>query len=142
MQYVAHETEMDTPDKDGVPARAHWELLASRGRVDAIERVRGYEMPLEMGYIYAAAGAMFGRSGVGMSGVAPLSYSTVRDWMSLTGTRLAPHEVEAVIALDGVMRTPVAVEKEEAPAGVVSPSWPTRAPGVVPVFVKEDEVYA
>ena len=50
-----------------------------------------------------------------MDGVSPLSYSTIADWARLTGRGLAPVEVEALIALDSVLRHPDAgVRKEES----------------------------
>jgi hypothetical protein len=56
---------------------------------------------------------LFCRSGVDMNGPAPLSYATIESWSRLTGTKVEPHEVEALITLDSVMRNP-GVEKKES----------------------------
>lgn len=72
---------------------------------------------------------LFGRSGVGFSGPAPLTYSSIEAWSRLTGTVVSPLEVEALLILDSVMiastdvepdkEDPVMLEREQIP-------WPTK----------------
>lgn len=45
---------------------------------------------------------LHGRSGIGMTGIVPLTYTTIADWSRLTGTAVAPHEVHALLVLDAV----------------------------------------
>jgi hypothetical protein len=49
---------------------------------------------------------LHGRSGVGMSGPAPLSYSTIADWSRLKGVVILPEEIDALLLLDSVMLFP------------------------------------
>lgn len=41
-----------------------------------------------------------------MSGIIPLTYSTIADWAQLTGVRPTPGEIEALLVLDGVLCHP------------------------------------
>lgn len=41
-----------------------------------------------------------------MNGFAPLTYSTIIAWASLTGASPSAHEVEALLVLDAVMLHP------------------------------------
>lgn len=72
-----------------------------------------------------------------MEGVAPLSYATVEAWARLCEIPVEPHEVEALMALDGAMLCPDEVQEEEA---VPSPAreWKNRPPGVEPVLIPSD----
>ena len=63
-----------------------------------------------MDYLYRWFTELYGRSGVGMSGVTALSYSTVYHWAVLTGRFPRPYEVEGLMALDAVARHPEAVD--------------------------------
>lgn len=63
-------------------------------------------MPDELRYLYNWARELYGRSGVGMGGMNPLAYSTLESWGRLTGRRPSPLEVEALLALDSVLRDP------------------------------------
>lgn len=47
-----------------------------------------------------------------MDGLAPLSYTTIADWARLTGRRPLPHEVQALLQLDLVMRHPEIKESD------------------------------
>jgi hypothetical protein len=103
---VRHETRLSQPQKDGQPLRAHLALAASRGIVRAREALAGPPFPEALAYLLAWAYALHGRSGVGELGFAPLTYTTVADWSRLMGLAVAPHEVEALMQIDGVMRHP------------------------------------
>jgi hypothetical protein len=83
-------------------------------------------------YLVEWAFALYGRSGLGFSGAAPLSYQEVGEWSRLTDTPLESWEVEGLMALDAAIRDAQADEdepKQDEP--VVVPrddAWPTRAP--------------
>lgn len=128
MEYARHEAEMNAPGEDGVSLRSHLEEKRRRGlpcpELDSVP-----ECPEELAHLYGFAIELIGRSGVGMSGFAPLSYSLIRDWSHLTGWTLEPCEVDAVIRLDSVMRD--SAKKDEAPkltedAQVEIAPWPQK----------------
>jgi len=61
-----------------------------------------------------------------MDGAAPLGYSTVADWSRLAGIDIEPHEVDALMALDAVMRHPAEDEPEKDAEPAPIPVWPKR----------------
>lgn len=73
----------------------------------------GPERPDALEYLYRWALELVGRSGVGMAGLAPLTYGTVMDWAALTGRRPRPFEVEALMRLDAILRDPATGSEEE-----------------------------
>lgn len=85
--------------------------------------------PDVLAYLWEWVIALHGRSGVGMGGLAPLSYATIAAWAKLTGQRPLPYEVEALMALDAALlskgEVAESVEAEEAEQ-VVTPAWPTK----------------
>ena len=91
------------------------------------------DCPEEVEYLVEWSQALYGRSGVGMSGAAPLSYQTIETWARLMDIgKLSPLEVEALILLD----TAFIPEDETAkdgevilPSSSVSRPWPkSKAP--------------
>lgn len=70
-------------------------------------------MPEALGYLHEWLLELFGRSGVSMDGLAPLTYSTIADWARLTDRRPQPHEVKALLHLDLVMRHPDAGKESD-----------------------------
>ena len=50
--------------------------------------------------------ALAGRSGMGAAGMAPLSYTTIRDWSVLTGNCPTAEEVGALLELDAALLLP------------------------------------
>lgn len=66
----------------------------------------GPECPESLEYLLGWTYQLYGRSGVGMDGVAPLSYATVAEWARLMGVTVRPTEIEALMLLDAVMRHP------------------------------------
>ena len=82
------------------------EKLAAKGDARAIAALDGPEFPDCLDYLYRWAVDMHGRSGVGMGGLMPLSYSTIADYSRLNDIYIAPHEVAALILLDSVMLSP------------------------------------
>jgi len=63
-----------------------------------------------------------------MGGLAPLSYTTVRDWAELMDIPIRPLEVKALILLDAVMRHPETDEPEEEPEKP-DHAWPEKNDG-------------
>jgi hypothetical protein len=95
-----------------VPERVHLEQLAARGHAQSIAWLLGPDYPPELDYLRSWVRELHGRSGVGMSGLSPLTYSTIADWARLKGFVPEPHEVDALIALDAVMLYPGKREEE------------------------------
>lgn len=90
------------------------------------------ECPEEMEYLVSWAFDLHGRSGVGMSGAAPLSYTTVESWARLLDIRIEPYEVKALIALENAIRNPGDDEEEVDTVVVAEDKIETRARGVWP----------
>lgn len=84
--------------------------------------------PEELEYLVSWGFQLYGRSGIGMEGVAPLSYATVSHWSELTDTPLEPYEVEALMRVDAAIRNPEEPEQVQEVEPVVAESiaWPTR----------------
>lgn len=67
----------------------------------------GPEFPDVLSYLYVWVMELCGRSGVGLSGVAPLTYATLNAWQQQMKVReLRPSEVKALFRLDVVLRHP------------------------------------
>jgi hypothetical protein len=54
-------------------------------------------------YLRDLAIRLYGRSGVGMSGALPLSYSTLADFVTVTDTDLSPWEADVLMACDATI---------------------------------------
>lgn len=85
-------------------------------------------MPDEVEYLIDWTYELVGRSGVGMSGVAPLTYTTVEAWARLKDIgELHPMEVEALLLFDSILLT-----RKETTGGEESnlpkepPKWPSK----------------
>jgi hypothetical protein len=130
MDYARHQAEMMRPGPDGVPNAEHWSEAARRGNAVARAKLDGPPFPDALGYLWQWAMELQGRSGVGMAGLNPLSYGTIMDWATLTDQYPEPHEIEALLILDAVMRAPEPKDQGRAvdePAPPDTP-WPTRKP--------------
>ncbi len=114
--HVAHQARLDRPDDKGFAERVH--LVQ---RVERLTRVHGADHPQTLraqaeldgpdappalGYLLDWHHELYGRSGVTMDGLAPLSFATVDSWARLTDRAPLPHEVDALLVLDGVRRHP------------------------------------
>jgi hypothetical protein len=81
------------------------------------------EFPEEIGYLIAWAYQLVGRSGIGFSGVAPLSFSQIKDWADLMDIgELHPLEIEALLLFDA------AITYEQEPAGKEDSILPKQRP--------------
>jgi hypothetical protein len=90
---------------DGSPAAAHHAKLALHG--DATARAAladtGPSCPDALRYLLEWLYALHGRSGLGMNGLAPLSWPTIAAWSQMTGHRPNAREVVALFQLDDAM---------------------------------------
>jgi hypothetical protein len=113
MQYMAHESMLNTPSPDGSPTRAHYEKLARHGDQVSIDKLKPPEYPEWIDYLREWAVELHGRSGVGMGGYAPLTYTTIADWSRLNRVPIDPEEVRALMQLDAAMLYPDKLGKSE-----------------------------
>jgi len=140
---ASHVAELNRAAPDGTPQRDHWEASARGGNEAAIARLTPPEYPDCVEYLWRWALELHGRSGIGMSGLAPLTYEAIAAWAVLRNVRLTPSEVAALLAIDTALSaSSVEKKKTEATAADAEPppqrEWPKRKPGVVPVFVKDE----
>ena len=102
--------------KPGATLREHYEA-AVRRKHPSPEAVKALEPPCEypecLAYLHGWSLELLGRSGVGMSGYAPLSYAELVSWALLTGRQVTPAEVDALMALDAVLRHPEPPEETD-----------------------------
>lgn len=94
---------------------------------DAVERygsqkalaklTAGPEPPDAVSYLRDWLLEIHGHSGVGMNGLAPVTYATVESWARLTGTIVRPEEVRALVQLDAALIAAAQDEQPKAPAG-------------------------
>ena len=127
MDYARHHAELSSRTGDGTDMRAYLEASAQRGNADALRRLEGPDFPDSLEYLWLWALELHGRSGVGMAGLAPLTYTTVRDWSLLTGNRPDPIEVSALMQLDSALRVPDS--KPDASDPKPTPKWPEKKHG-------------
>jgi hypothetical protein len=95
--------------------REHLEGLVARGPdkrgyAEHVAKLQGSEYPDCIEYMRDWLSELHGRSGVGMSGFNPLTYSTIAHWSRLTETRVESDEVRALILLDAIMLNPGEME--------------------------------
>lgn len=108
-------------------------MSARRGNKQAQAQLVGPPMPHTLTHLRNWLYELHGRSGVLPNGeLAPLSYTTIRDWALLKDEPIQPYEVDALIKLDDVMRHPELglakdPEKPEVKAAQAARyAWPTK----------------
>jgi hypothetical protein len=121
--YVAHETDLNRTT-DGVSLRDVLTEKLRRGEPVGAQ-LDGPDLPEPLFYLYEWSHELFGRSGVGPNGFAPLSYTTIRDWAILTGNDPSLDDVQALIRLDQTMLATEPVKTPE-PVAVSRPAWPEK----------------
>lgn len=104
-------------EAEGVETRQHLRLLAARGNERAIAALAGPQVPEELEYLRTWACELVGRSGVGMSGLAPLSVRELEAWERKTHRHVEAWEVEVLIRLDAILRNPDLGADADAPEG-------------------------
>ena len=123
MAYVAHHAAMAMPSHDGATARDSYLVMAQRARRTfgegssehqaALDALDGPPAPGALAYLLGWLNEVFGRSGANEQGLTPLTFTTLVDWARLTGRKPQPHEVDALLLLDGVRRHPESVEARD-----------------------------
>jgi len=102
------------------------EESARRGNAEAARTLaHAPECPEPLAYLLGWFEDVFGRSGVGMSGLAPLTWSTLADWSAMTGTVIDAREARALLHLDAVQRNPEIAAIEDREPAPMAP-WPTK----------------
>jgi len=82
--------------------------------------------PEELAYLVDWCYSLYGRSGIGFSGVAPLTYATIESWARLNDRQIEPYEVSALLVLDGVLNNPEVGEETPEKPVKQERGWPTR----------------
>lgn len=131
LAFLAHEVELRRTREDGTPWLDFWEAAAASGNRDAIKKLIVPRFPESVGYLREWAYELRGRSGVGMEGVAPLTYLTISAWAELTDRQIEPHEVTALLAMDAALskREPSENTKTVTSGDVVRPAVLTPGTG-------------
>lgn len=92
-----------------------------------MEALHAPAFPEELSYLYEWALALHGRSGVGMSGVSPLSPTVIESWSRMTHHQPNALEFEALLTLDAVLCHPEPPkERKTAEAPKPQRAWPTK----------------
>lgn len=86
--------------------RTHLEAAARRGNAHAKAKLEGPEFPESLDYLHGWLHELHGRSGVGVSGLAPMTYETIAAWSALTGQQPDALDVNALLRLDSVLLSP------------------------------------
>ncbi len=132
MEVVRHEARLNVTRKEGGSLRAVLEQRAAQGSVSAIDQLTPPDHPEQMEYLLDWSRELVGRSGVGMDGLAPLTWEAIDAWARRTGRNPTPDECSALMLLDGVFRHPESVADEPATIDVPKVAtirpWPTRKP--------------
>lgn len=141
--FASHVVELNRAASDGARQQDHWEAAARTGSAAAIEHLTAPDYPDCVQYLWTWVIELHGHSGVGMNGLAPLTYESIMSWAVLKGVQPTPYEVEALLSLDATLRAGKEEKTDETPEPGEGPNeasrWPKRKPGVVPRFVKEED---
>ena len=107
--------------------REHYEI-AARWDEGARKMLQGPKLPDGFAYLWRWAGELYGRSGVGMSGAAPLNPLVIEGWARGVGETVTPREFRALMRIDTALRGTVSKkkDKDEAPKRRIDPPWPER----------------
>lgn len=114
--HVAHQGRLDSRVDDASSTRDHLagrlrRLLQTKGEdhpdtILAQAEINGPPAPVALEYLLQWSWELHGRSGVSADGLAPLSFTAIRDWAVLTEREIEPHEVQALLMMDAVRRNP------------------------------------
>lgn len=70
----------------------------------------GPELPEVLAYLWVWFLELDQTRQVTMAGLAALTYTDIKSWAELTGRKPQPHEVDALMKMDGTLRLAVQVE--------------------------------
>ncbi|MFY7948348.1 MAG: hypothetical protein ACOVRP_03950 [Gemmatimonas sp.] len=142
MHAVAHEARLNQPsnpkEAKSPTHRAVYRALAAKGDVRAQAALEEPPYPAALEYLRGWSRSLFGRSGIGMEGIAPLKPTEVLAWSTLSGHDVTPMEFDALLLLDGVRRDPSVLDdvpRETRPEPATTPNvpaskrWPKRKGG-------------
>jgi hypothetical protein len=112
MDYAAHVTTLQQPDDKGFAQRAHLLGLVRMGKATEAQReiLEGPPFPEALSYLWEWHQELARTRSVGMAGVEPLTYLTIDAWARLTDRQPLPDEVDALLQLDAVTRSPEAAK--------------------------------
>jgi hypothetical protein len=97
--HCEHHFKLDKARKDGSTLRTHYESLAEAGHIDGSVLV-GPECPAELDYIVAWFNELHKARGGSGFGPNPINHVGILAWSQLTARRIAPFEVELLLAID------------------------------------------
>lgn len=114
---IRHEARLSRAEVDGAPLRAHLEVAARKGNAAAIRELAGPEIPASVAHLRVWLYELHGRSGIGMGGVAPLTFRTIADWADAYAIepKPTPDEYAALMMLDTLLLTESQPKKPKNP---------------------------
>lgn len=120
--------------ENGSLRRDHLEYGAERGVQAALEALAAEPVfPEEIEYLMDWAKLLFGRSGVGFAGLAPLTFTTLESFEKIMDVKLSPLEAEGLIVLtDALLNLGPEKEpsqKEQGKEAKPTPKWPSKKRG-------------
>lgn len=92
--------------------RAHLKKYAKQGNPTAMRALEGPPFPETLDYLWSLALQLHGRCGATAGGLLPLNHQEIKAFRDNMRVDLDPHEVDALIQLDGALLHPE--EPEEA----------------------------
>lgn len=92
-------------------------------------KLEGPEVPDALAYLWERFRVLDGMRTFHMSGPNPITPDAVRAACELYGWRLDRLEMDAIRALDGVIRHPEAGDDDDEPVPVETPAWPDKKGG-------------
>jgi hypothetical protein len=129
MTYARFHAAMMHTEQDGAPRRAHLEASARAGNAFAIEALREPQFPDALSYLWEWCLEIRQGLGAGMDGLAALTWVALDAWARRTRREPEPHEVQALFALDGALRTdgstPTTTNSPDVTAAR-APAWPSK----------------
>ena len=104
--HVKHEARLNEKQDDGSTYRSHLEAAVRQGRKGYAKKLQGPEVPAELTYLLGWFNELEWGRRVGQFGKEGFSWLDIKAWSELTGRRVAPQEVMALMRLDVASRFP------------------------------------
>lgn len=128
MLAVSYDASMLRRAPDGALQRAYWEDAARKGNAEAAAKLDVPPFPASLEYLYEWFGEVSAGRGDSMSGIPPLTHEGVRAWAEMCGHSPAPHEVRALLALDGAWRSALRDDPKDAKPAVTDDGYRELTP--------------